>query len=400
MKRIFRIIICIQLCCSCCINLREYGDQHIRVFDDALINSGSSPYNKELIPDQDNVIRLSNGRVILKKITVPNFEKHTDVSVQLRLVSNGDMWDKAGSAFIIPSTGAINLLEIARGNEKFEELPSAIKNLKGSVPGEQYMPCIELLRFMTPFGVGHYSDKYDFIRPVYIPRWAREVVWKQDVTKLLSELEGEAWVGIYIDTHSSQGYKVTMDLEYKESDIFGHAAKKKYVKSLLNNVPYIGGISPHNMFFERTVDVEFEIEEGTVNNKLLYITTGHGGYGGGDEFNMRVNEIYIDDKKRLSFKPWREDCATFRRFNPTSGVWPHDKKSKNDAEKVRRDYIASSDLPRTNWCPGSDVPPEEIDLSYLKPGKHKLTINIPEAQSADKKSNYWLVSATLVGEYK
>ena len=34
--------------------------------------------------------------------------------------------------------------------------------------------------------------------------------------------------------------------------------------------------------------------------------------------------------------------------------------------------LASSDLSRSNWCPGSDVVPEEIPLKELQAGKHTL----------------------------
>lgn len=43
----------------------------------------------------------------------------------------------------------------------------------GIVPGKDYLPTIELMRFMTPFGVGYYSQNDDSLsskrRPVYIP---------------------------------------------------------------------------------------------------------------------------------------------------------------------------------------------------------------------------------------
>ena len=59
--------------------------------------------------------------------------------------------------------------------------------------------------------------------------------------------------------------------------------------------------------------------------------------------------------------------------------------------------LASSDLSRSNWCPGSDVVPEEIELPDLKAGKHTFTVSIPEAQPVNKDElNHWLVSAYLV----
>ncbi len=61
--------------------------------------------------------------------------------------------------------------------------------------------------------------------------------------------------------------------------------------------------------------------------------------------------------------------------------------------------LASSDLSRSNWCPGSDVTPEEVNLQGIIPGSHTLTISIPESTPIDKnKLNHWLVSAYLVWE--
>jgi len=61
------------------------------------------------------------------------------------------------------------------------------------------------------------------------------------------------------------------------------------------------------------------------------------------------------------------------------------------------DMIASSDLSRSNWCPGSQVLPEIIDLGNLEKGTHSLKIAIPEAQIfKENENNYWMVSAYIV----
>ena len=68
-------------------------------------------------------------------------------------------------------------------------------------------------------------------------------------------------------------------------------------------------------------------------------------------------------------------------------------------EKEVEEPLASSDLSRSNWCPGSDVVPEEAVIGTLAPGKHTFTVSIPEAQAVDgNKLNHWLVSAYLVWE--
>ena len=72
---------------------------------------------------------------------------------------------------------------------------------------------------------------------------------------------------------------------------------------------------------------------------------------------------------------------------------------EGSAVKLIDEAIASSDLSRSNWCPGSDVDPVTLYLDDLTQGKHKLTIAIPNAQSAANNTlNHWLVSAYLVWE--
>jgi hypothetical protein len=69
------------------------------------------------------------------------------------------------------------------------------------------------------------------------------------------------------------------------------------------------------------------------------------------------------------------------------------------SEKMVEEPLGSSDLSRSNWCPGSDVDPEETLLGDLSAGKHTFKVSIPEAEPVDgHKMNHWLVSAYLVWE--
>ena len=163
------------------------------------------------------------------------------------LASNGDRWDKSGSCFVLPKESAINLLSIAKGEKQFPAVDSTkYEKLIGIVSGEDYKPTIELMRFMTPFGVGFYNN--DEIgqkrKPVYIDKWADCVTWMQDITDLYPTLEGEAYVGIYIDTWTEEGYLVSMDLNVKESKIACEAMPERKVMPLLNTVYYIGQSYP------------------------------------------------------------------------------------------------------------------------------------------------------------
>ena len=370
-------------------------------------------FNPATFPDgvneSDAIIRLANGRIALKKINIPAFKRNTAATAKITLTSNGDPWDKSGSCFIIPSHSAINMIQIARGEKKYPAVDSTkYEKLAGIVPGPEYKPTVEIMRFMTPFGVGHFSDANDSVSrkrmPVYIDGWAKEVVWKQDVSNLIPLLTGEVYVGIYIDTWTKEGYNVSVELDFLESKIKQDKMPARHVEPLINTVFYLGQSIP-DIFSRKDVSIPFIVPKKAKNIRLKYITTGHGGHSGGDEFVQKENILSVDGNVVYRFIPWRNDCASFRRFNPSTGVWLQKRTvayiSRNGrSEKEIEEPLGSSDLSRSNWCPGSDVTPEIIPLGDLKAGNHTLNIAIPEAQpAAGNELNHWLVSAYLVWEY-
>ena len=370
-------------------------------------------FNPLLYPDgiveKEGSTYLGNGRIVLKKIDLPQFRRYTEAEITLTLASNGDPWDKAGSCFLISPGAGITMLDIAASKASYPMADTTrYEQLIGIVQGENYAPAVELMRFMTPFGVGHFSSDADSVsarrRPVYVDGWAQEVTWRQDITDLLPLLEEGAWVGVFIDTWTKEGYEVDVRFTFTESALRGDRKPKTHVEPLINTNYYIGQKHP-DIFSRQDVEVPFSIPRKARNVRLKYITTGHGGHAGGDEFRPQKNILSIDGKEVLSFTPWRTDCASFRRFNPTSGVWLQKRTQAFIGRNGKREMkeieepLASSDLSRSNWCPGSDVPPEEINLQGIAPGSHTLTISIPESTPIDEnKLNHWLVSAYLVWE--
>lgn len=361
------------------------------------------------VAEKDDLIYLGNGRIVLKKVKTPFFKRNTQVTAKITLVSNGDTWDKSGSCFVFPQKSAISMIDIARNTQKYPQQDTVkYGHLAGIVQGKDYLPTVELMRFMTPFGVGHFSRNNDSVavkrRPVYIDGWAENVVWQQDISHLLPLLEGEAYVGVYIDTWTKEGYKIDFELSFAESSLPCDKKAKLHVEPLINTNYYIGQRHP-DIFSRQDVEIPFTIPRKAKNIRLRYITTGHGGHAGGDEFRPQRNILKIDGEEILNFLPWRTDCASFRRFNPTSGVWLQKRNvayisnEGKRAEKEIEEPLASSDLSRSNWCPGSDVPPLEVNLPTLSAGSHTLTISIPESQQIkENELNHWLVSAYLVWE--
>ena len=388
---------------------KEYpsiGDTHIQVFEKTNICFQPNNYQNFNEANADGVIRLVNGRIILKKITLPEYKRNVDVTLTVTLASNGDRWDKSGSCFVLPKESAINLLNIAQGEQKFPAVDSTkYEQLIGIVPGENYIPTIELMRFMTPFGVGYYNGHEigQKRKPVYIDKWADCVTWAQDITDLYPTLKKEAYVGVFIDTWTEEGYVVSVDLDLKESQISCDALPNRKVMPLLNTVYYIGQSYP-DIFARQDLEMEFDMPKAAKNVRLKYIVTGHGGHSGGDEFVKRQNIVSIDGNEVLNFIPWRDDCASFRRFNPGTGVWLIKRLAmyidkEGYSEKMVEEPLGSSDLSRSNWCPGSDVVPEETLVGDLTAGMHTFKVSIPEAEPVEgHKMNHWLVSAYLVWE--
>ena len=400
------LFVALNVCAAGHKELPAKGDLNLTVFDKENIHFVPDTYAGYSAAGADGVIHLVNGRIILKKIQIPDYQRDVTVSLKVTVASNGDRWDKSGSCFVLPKNTAVNLLSIAQGKRKFPEIDSLkLENMIGIVPGKDYLPTIELMRFMTPFGVGHFSAEDDSLsskrRPVYIPKWEKCVQWEQDITDLYSALKGEVYVGIFIDTWTKEGYVASMELKIKETPVTCEKLVRRHVEPLMNTVYYIGQSYP-DIFARKSVSTDFVLPKNAKNVRLKYIVTGHGGHSGGDEFVQKRNILSVDGKEVYSFVPWRDDCASFRRFNPGTGVWLIKRLSsyigKNGyEEKEIEEPLGSSDLSRSNWCPGSDVVPEEVMLGDLKAGKHTFKISIPEAQEVDgDKLNHWLISAYLV----
>jgi len=383
------------------------GDRQITIFEkEPLYFDMALKESKQ----EGDILRIDAGRILLKKVILPKYEKDVKINVRIELTSTGDPWDKTGSLFVIPKNG-LNFLE----DEKALELLYKEADLKDSNfypainPFKNYLPAIELMRFYTPFGVGHFSktEKAEKYKPVYIPKWEDKVVWNQDVSHLVSELENEVWIGVFIDTWTKEGYNIDVKLEFTESTIKNHLKEQSAIIPLVNTVRYIGPQRLYDGFSKQNISTTFEIPENCKSAELYYITTGHGGHSEGDEFTQKENLLVIDGDTLYQKTPWRDDCASFRRFNPSSGVWTekrnalfYDTESEQKIEKEIDEIIASSDYSRSNWCPGLSVSPHILNLSKLSSGKHQLTVSIPEAQAASEdKHNHWNVSVYIKIEW-
>jgi hypothetical protein len=383
--------------------IESIGDHQITIFEDQIVNF--DPEKMDSLNRLEGIKYFTDGRIILKKVSIPEYKKEVEVLLNMRLKSNGDRWDKSGSCFIITETDKSNLLDVLNGKSEFPSDSLKYEKLKGSFLTESYEPAMELLRFMTPFGVGYYSDDRLNRKPVYIPHWEKYVEWTSDVSSIIKG-EKEIWVGVWIDVWTKEGYLIDLNLDFKESKGPAHKITTYKHIPISNTVYYKGEQGYPDLFSRKDFEVTLNLPDDIENARLYYIVSGHGGHSGGDEFVKKENLIYLDDELLHSFVPWRDDCASFRRFNPGSGVWLiEDTASYLDwedweyKEKVIEERIASSDYSRSNWCPGSKVDPVEISIGNLSAGKHSFKFSIPESQPVNEgELNHWLISAYILYE--
>ena len=147
------LFVALNVCAAGHKELPAKGDLNLTVFDKENIHFVPDTYAGYSAAGADGVIHLVNGRIILKKIQIPDYQRDVTVSLKVTVASNGDRWDKSGSCFVLPKNSAVNLLSIAQGKKQFPAIDSLkLENMIGIVPGKDYLPTIELMRFMTPFG--------------------------------------------------------------------------------------------------------------------------------------------------------------------------------------------------------------------------------------------------------
>lgn len=332
----------------------------------------------------DTVIHFSWGTIILKRVNLPVLPAHYQLFAELHQRSNGDAYDRSGSVFVIPMDRKLSLCNALI--DSIEVIPCQLDKNGNKYQGirleDDYMPVVELMRFFTPFGVKHFNDRVQLDGL----EWADEAYYKMEVSELSDRLQGDVLIGAFIGNYDGGGHKVSLDLVAHPQDYDGDVSKNsRWSLPLFNtcNVMEMSGQNYGRLFQTDSLTVEFDIPEGVENLKLRYITTGHGGWGGGDEFNPKENTIIIDGEKVFRYTPWRCDCATYRELNPVSGnFW---------------NGVSSSDLSRSGWCPGTATNPVYFDLSDLKPGHHTITVAIPQGEDEGGSFSHWMVSGVLVG---
>lgn len=351
----------------------------VQVFDRQQINWQDSIVNPEDFTS-DQVYRFGKGNVILKKVKLPNISIAGNVFIKVTAWSNGDAYDRTGTVFTLPKENEQALLKALRNGA--EGLPEYLcksgEKIKGVVRTDKFIPPVELMRFISSFGVGYFNDKVQ----INNYNWNDSVVYVQDVTSLIPAGQEEIWIGMSIGNYDKGGHKASLELNYYPPEEFYEGSR--WIYPIFNTANCIDGSGNHSKMFQMdSLTVEFDLPADIEKPYLLFTTTGHGGWGGGDEFNPKMNQVIIDGETIFSHVPWRTDCATYRMLNPASGNFSNG--------------LSSSDFSRSNWCPGAVTPPFFIPLKNIKPGHHVMKIAIDIGK---EDGNYWAVSGVIVGDYK
>lgn len=349
----------------------------VPIFEKEIINFTDN------VQSNDSILKFASGTIILKKVKFPKIKKGSTVFIDVTEQSNGDAYDRTGSVFLIPTNQSISFLDgLQKGAKSLPVYENGNgEKYQGVIRTENYAPLLELMRFFTPFGVKHFNN-LELKNKV----WQDSVYYRQDISELTPALdEKEVWIGMNIGNYDNGGHKVSLNITIHPGG--ENKAQDKWLLPLFNtnNVMEMAGQQYATMFnTEKGLELTFEVPEGNNNYRLRYITTGHGGWGNGDEFVPKRNTILVDGKEIFAFIPWRTDCGSYRLSNPASGNF--------------NDGLSSSDLSRSNWCPGTVTPPVYIELGKLSPGKHSMQIKIPQGAPEGTSFSSWNVSGVLIAD--
>ena len=375
-----------------------------RIFDHVQLHWGAqNAHVSDSIPF-DTVLHYAGGTLALKRLHLPVLPEHYQHFLELHQRSNGDAYDRTGSVFVIP--GFNNNLEptffdgingtpdslplfFDRNGEKYQGVRSGISHLKKYFNSSfVYDPPVELMRFFTPFGVGHFNERM----AGYGIDWADETYYRQEVSDLAPLLQGDVLIGVWIGNYDAGGHIVSLDIKSYPNDytVPDSCGEKHYIRALFNtcNVLEMAGQNYGKLFATDSLNTwgGVWIPKNAKRVLLRYISTGHGGWGEGDEFVPKQNTILIDGKPAFTHTPWRQDCGCYRDLNPVSGnFW---------------NGLSSSDFSRSGWCPGTATQPVYFDLTPWADGReHTLTVAIPQGKPVEGMFSHWAVSGVLIVEY-
>ena len=353
-------------------------DIDIRIFDQQAVKFSGEKLGNVTELREGVQYSAGGGTIILKKVKLPEKARDREIYATLTQYSVGDAYDRTGSVFVIPTGKEKSFLDAMHNLQSVPAFRSGDTDYHGLVSTPDYDVPVELMRFFTGFGVRQFNTNR-----VPGQDWVDSVTYQLNVTPLVEHLEGETWIGAYIGNWDANGHRISLSLTYHPGDE-DSAQGVRHAMPLFNTVNLLEQDGqPYPIFMlGDNLKAQFHLDRPAKKAVLYYLTTGHGGWGGGDEFNQKINTISLDGRKVIDFIPWRDDCGTYRNNSPCSGNFSNG--------------LASSDLSRSNWCPGTVTNPEYIYLGDLEAGDHTITVDIPQGAPEGGSNSYWCLSGTLI----
>lgn len=113
----------------------------------------------------------------------------------------------------------------------------------------------------------------------------------------------------------------------------------------------------------------FNVPNALSNAKIYVVSSNHGANNGGEEYNRRSHEIYMDGALIDTYIPGGKSCEPYRQYNTQgNGIYGTGTKSLS--------YWTSFN----NWCPGDIIPIRSYQLGSVSQGSHTFNVKIPQAQ--------------------
>lgn len=353
----------------------EENRQQIRIFDEVVFYDG---YRMADNPDKDlddGILRHSCSlySTKLSESVLNSLGEQLDVNVTVEPCC--DNYDRIGN---------INLALVPKGLDTY-------------VPDETQR--IEIGRFITPF-----MDKNRFPKEVpysfeisYLSRLLRDKSIREQYDLWL-ELE---LFGIpYAANQQIAGCEGRSDvfaatLDFSTSAPAGPSEGNILVPIVIKKPEYVAGGNLNNYSETATDEIgktvktySFDVTEDLLSSQIVLITSNHGANANGEEYNRRWHFVYLDDELVLSYRPGRDSCEPFRKYNTQSnGIYGMSKKS----DAMWQSF--------SNWCPGDVIDNRIIDTENIEKGTHKIRIEVPDALFADQQGDI-PVSMYFVGSSK
>ncbi len=135
----------------------------------------------------------------------------------------------------------------------------------------------------------------------------------------------------------------------------------------------------------RTISINLPTD---IDNSSFYlITSNHGANSGGEEYNRRWHNVYLDNFTTtiLRYKPGELTCEPYRIYNTQpNGIYGSSPRTDAQWQSF------------SNWCPGYNIPIRKINTGLLSAGNHNFRISVPAAQFVNGEG-YFPISLYLQG---